>query len=575
MEVKKSWIQEDLETLQELGKYLDRRMRRKFAKNCDVRTYLMRKFLKIRNKNGKEVPLRPNKAQRIIASKWGQKNIVLKARQLGMSTYVSGRYFIDTITRPGTLSVQVAHDQRSAEDIFRMVHRFQEKLPESLREGALKTSRSNARQLRWTHLDSEYRVETAADPNAGRGMTIRNLHCSEVAMWPRDGGEALVSLRAAVPPSGQVVLESTPNGAGGAFYEEWHAAAETGYVQHFLPWWVEKGYRRPGLAPANPTPEEEELKRRHGLDDEQLAYRRELRANCRGKFAQEYAENAEECFLLSGDCVFDVQKVDQRLKECEMPKPRNNAIATRDNGRELVWFPPQPKHEYIIGVDTAGGGSNGDYACAQVIDRATGMQCAELHGHFDPRETADRVVKLAKEYNHALLVIERNNHGSAVHQRVVDAHAYANTYENRMNLKNGWQTMASNKPQIIQFLGDLLIEQTHLFASIRFLRECRTFLRNADGSSSAASGAHDDTVMAMAIAQFVRNITAGRRSLCAADTPVREASACADDDVNSHPDAQFDQNLAPQAQHSIAPHADELAPQARHSIARHVSAGYT
>jgi hypothetical protein len=62
-------------------------------------------------------------------------------------------------------------------------------------------------KLVWPALDSEFRVESAADPNAGRGSTIRNLHCSEVARWTRDGAEALISLRAAVPPDGQVVME--------------------------------------------------------------------------------------------------------------------------------------------------------------------------------------------------------------------------------------------------------------------------------------------------------------------------------------------------------------------------------
>lgn len=154
-----------------------------------------------------------------------------------------------------------------------------------------------------------------------------------------------------------MVLESTPKGAGGTFYEEWHAAGETGYVRHFLPWWTEKGYRRPGVELFKPTAEEEQLKREHGLDDEQLEYRREIRANCRGLAAQEYVEDPEQCFLLSGDCVFDVQQVDERLKRCERPKGSSNAFQVRDNGRELVWLPPQPGHEYIIGVDSAGSGS--------------------------------------------------------------------------------------------------------------------------------------------------------------------------------------------------------------------------
>jgi len=507
MAVTKLSIQQEVAILAVIGEWLDDKI---FPGPCgDIRHFLMRALLKIRNKEGNEVRFIPNAAQQEIAGKWGSKNIVLKARQLGISTYVAARFFIDTITRPGTLTVQVAHDQRAAEDIFRIVHRFQEKLPEALREGVLKTSRANVRQLRWPHLDSEYRVETAADPNAGRGMTIRNLHCSEVAMWSRDGAEALVSLRAAVPPNGQVVLESTPNGAGGAFYQEWQDAAETGFVQHFLPWWMEKGYRRPNLAPADPTLEELELQRKYGLDDEQLAYRREIRSNCRGKAAQEYAEDAESCFLLSGDCAFEVEPVNQRLKECEVPRQKTNAVEVRNNGHELVWLPAQPKKQYIIGVDPAGGGIDGDYSCAQVIEKTTGMQCAELHGHYTPRELAKRVARLGREYGNALIAVERNNHGGAVIQALTDE--YTNIYMSPDDKKVGWLTSSASRPKIIEVLGQLLAEETGIFSSARFLRECRTFLRQADGSSAATSGAHDDTVLAMAIAQYVRRESAGRR----------------------------------------------------------------
>ena len=506
MKYRKPTVQKEAAMLAWAGERLDRKL--KLKGNPDVRTVLMRTILQINNKQGRTVEFVPNAAQQQIADRWGQKNIVLKARQLGISTYVAARFFIDTITRPGTLTVQVAHDQRAAEDLFRIVHRFQENLPEGWRAGVLKTSRSNVRQLRWPHLDSEYRVETAADPNAGRGMTIRNLHCSEVAMWSRDGAEALTSLRAAVPPDGQVVLESTPNGAGGAFYQEWNEAAETGFVQHFLPWWLEKGYRREGLAPANITPEEEELRQRYGLDDEQLAYRRELRANHRGKAAQEYAESPEECFLLSGDCVFEIEPIEKRLRECEEQQPMTNAIDTRDNGHELVWLPPERQREYILAVDPAGGGSNGDYACAQVIDRQTGIQCAELYAHLTPRELAPRIMRLGREYNDALLVVERNNHGAAVWECIRDD--YENTYESFTGDAKGWVTSASNRPGIIAHLGNLLFETPEWFNSARFLRECRTFLRQPDGGSAAATGAHDDTVLAMAIAQMVRKEMAGR-----------------------------------------------------------------
>jgi hypothetical protein len=147
----------------------------------------------------------------------GQRNIVLKARQLGLTTWAATRFFLKTITRPGTLTVQVAHTQESAEEIFRVVHRFLDCLPQHLLKGCLKTSRANVRQIVFPVFDSQYRVVSAGERNAGRGMTVQNLHCSELARWPGDPAETLAGLRAALAPDGEQILESTPDGVGGCF----------------------------------------------------------------------------------------------------------------------------------------------------------------------------------------------------------------------------------------------------------------------------------------------------------------------------------------------------------------------
>ena len=233
-------IDEDLEALTRLGKRLEQRPRQ-FG-GFTVCDWLIQQLLSIRDRDGKLVPLRTNRAQREYSRTSKGHNIVLKARQMGTTTWVAARFFLATITRPGTLTVLVAHDQRSAEEIFTIVQRFWANLPVWLRKGALRTSRANVRQMVFPRLDSEYRVETAADPDAGRGLTIQNLHASEVARWPRDAAATLASLRAAVPPRGEVVLESTPRGAAGCFYQEWMSAHETGYIRHFLPWWWEDAY---------------------------------------------------------------------------------------------------------------------------------------------------------------------------------------------------------------------------------------------------------------------------------------------------------------------------------------------
>ena len=459
-------------------------------------------WLQVRSKRRGLIELRLNRAQREYSRRCTKKNIVLKARQLGITTYVAARFFIQTITQPGTVSVQVAHDQESAEEIFKIVHRFWENLPESTRRGALVTSRANVRQIAFSYLDSEYRVATAADANAGRGLTIHNLHCSEVARWPGNAEETLASLRATVPSDGDIVLESTPSGAGGVFYQEWQRAGETGYTRHFFPWWYDDDYRiEPAeISSSSLSEEERDLVQRVGLSESQITWRRMNRAQLRGLAVEEYAEDPVSCFRASGECVFDLKAIEKALQVQTQP------IEKRDNERLLLWLPPRPNKDYIIGVDPAGGGIEGDYSCASVIERVTGLQCVELHGHFPPQELANRLAKLGREYNHALMVVERNNHGAAVL-----AHLRFQNYENiyRVGNQDGWLTSVVSRPMMLETLAVMLAISPELFLSSRFLNECRTFVRHADGRSSAASGTHDDCVMAMAIAQAARQETMG------------------------------------------------------------------
>jgi hypothetical protein len=490
----------DLRLVEQFGPFLDYR-----ANGLTIRDLLIRNLLKIRVKKGGVRYLKLNRAQQQYSHECSKRNIVLKARQVGMTTYIAARYFIQTITRPGTLTVQVAHSDESAQAIFNIVHRFWEKLPnQRVHSGALVKSRSNIRQIVFPRLDSEYRVETA-DDNAGRGMTIHNLHCSEVSRWARGAEDTLASLRAAVVPDGEIVLESTANGACGIFYEEWQKAADTGYTKHFFPWWYEPSYKEDARKkPVHPlTDEETDLIQRQGLSEDQIAWRRARWQVLRAQAAQEYAEDAVSCFLASGECVFDMAAIDAAAARAAEP------VESRENGRVLIWLPPNGggQREYIIGVDTAGGGSEGDYACAQVIDRTMGLQCAELRGHFPPFELARRVAELGRMYENAFVAVERNNHGYGVLAHLRHLH-YENLFQ--QSGQEGWLTSVVTRPAMIENLAAVLIEQPGLFHSPRLLGELRTFVRHADGHGAAAEGAHDDCVMAMAIALAVRREDAGR-----------------------------------------------------------------
>jgi hypothetical protein len=457
---------------------------------------IAKKLLKVRDREGVEQALTPNRVQKAFEQRHKQRSIVLKARQMGISTWVAARFFLKTITARGVMTVQVAHTKEAAESIFRMAQRFWECLPEKLREGPLRRSRANSGQMRFTELDSEFRVMSAGDVGAGRGLTMQNLHCSELSRWPGNAGETLAGMRAALAPGGELVIESTPNGAYGCFYEEWGQAMADGdgVMRHFFPWWLEDAYVSSPVTTF--SGDETELMMKHGLTAAQIGFRRGLESSYRGLRVQEFAEDAETCFKATGDCCFEISAIEARMGELVEP------MATGCNGALQIWLPVVAGRKYLIALDPAGGGADGDFAAAQVIDMETGMQCAELQQRMKPRELAMEAVKLARTWNNAVIVVERNNHGHAVLAFLNTVEHYENVY--RQGSEQGWLTTMASKPEIISRMGALLVESPDRFASRRLLSECRTYIAQPGGGTGAANGAHDDCVMAMAIAQTVR-----------------------------------------------------------------------
>jgi hypothetical protein len=496
--------------------------------------FLARTLLHVRDRFGAKRPLAANAAQRAFEENRATGNIVLKARQMGITTWIAGRFFLKTITSRGALTVLVAQTHDAAKSIFKIVQRFWEGLDEELREGALRRSVANVDAMRFPALDSEFRILSASDPGAGRGLSMQNLHCSEVAFWPATAAATLAGLRAALAPGGECVLESTPNGAYGCFYEEWIKAidppqirvphisplrcgieppqepgqnsSQAGLTRHFFPWWLEEAYT--GSPVTDPTPEEAELMARHGLTPEQIGFRRGLEASHQRLRSQEYAEDPETCFRATGDCCFDIDAIDTRLAELGPP------LEIRRGGALQVWLPPRPATKYIVGVDSAGGGEKGDFAAVQVIHLDSGLQCAELREKIRPGELARVSAELAREYGDAVVVVESNNHGNTVLAYLEAVELYTNFYW--QDHRKGWLTTAASKPGMVGCMGALLAESPGIFFSRRLLAECRTFVALPGEKTGAANGAHDDCFMAMAVAQSVRReMLNGRRSASA------------------------------------------------------------
>lgn len=456
------------------------------------------KLLTIRPKQGRPAPLLANHAQRLFEERRGTENIVLKARQMGLSTWVAARFLLQTLRHEGTSTLMVAHTRESAASLFTVVGRMWQHLPDWLKEDVGRLGRSNTGQMTFPKIDAEFRIASAGEANAGRGLTVQNLHCSELARWPGNAADTLAGLRAALAPGGELVLESTPNGAYGCFHAEWQGADEAGMVKHFFPWWLEPGYTGP--AATDYRGDELDLVFHHALTPEQIGFRRELRRRYGGMCAQEFAEDAVTCFRLSGSCFFDREVVSARLRTAAPP------WQVQRMGLQ-IWLPPVQGRSYVAAADAAGGGSEGDFAAVQVIDRQTGVQCAELQARLAPRDLARTAAELAREYNGALLAVERNNHGTAVlaylEREMAGSAAPVTLYEGRDRMA-GWYTDAASRPRMLGDLAALLSAEPDLFQSERLLLECRSFVTDAHGRAAAAPGAHDDLVMSMAIAQAVR-----------------------------------------------------------------------
>jgi hypothetical protein len=478
--------------------------------------------LALRTKDQRVVPFRFRPVQARYWSRRTRWDVILKARQMGFTSLVCGMFFADTVLRPNTVSVMVAHDGNSSEKIFEIVKLFWERLPEEEKRRIGEPKYFTRREFCWPQLGSRFYVGTAGSLAFGRGQTINNLHCSEFAYWPKPE-QALVALAEAVPLTGRIVIESTANGLGNDFHDLWIQAkqGESRFRPYFFPWWWEAGYRLPGPPLAELTEEEQQLTAAHGLDGDQLRWRREKRRQLREPFPQEYPENDGHCFLASGRCCFDREALlSARARIAAEAQPDSiHSLATREGeslavapARLLAWRPPEQGREYVIGADVGEGLAHGDASVGCVLDRETGEQVAELHGRVAPGRFARLVAGLAWWYREAELGVESNYHGHTVLDALANTLHYHPLYHHRSydqrpgekREKLGYPTNAQTKPIMIDDLAEAIAEDFLQMHSSGLVDECFTFVTTDSGSREAQLGKHDDRVMAAAIAWQVR-----------------------------------------------------------------------
>jgi len=278
--------------------------------------YYAPRVLRIKAKNGKILPFGLNRAQLHIhqrvetqrAEHGWVRAMLLKGRQQGASTYVAGRYYWRVTHEFGYRAYILTHEAEATDNLFGMAKRYHELAPDIMRP---RVGSDSTRELSFPGLgDAGYKVGTAGNKGAGRSSTIQLFHGSEVAFWPHAAEHAKGVLQA-VPeePGTEVILESTANGVGGYYHEQWQLAEVGGsdFQAIFVPWFWQREYSRPVEPGFVIDAEEAELIRMWGLTAEQIYWRRlritQLSANGQdglANFRQEYPMTATEAFQTSG-----------------------------------------------------------------------------------------------------------------------------------------------------------------------------------------------------------------------------------------------------------------------------------
>ena len=486
--------------------------------------------LVIRDKHRQVIPFHFNWPQDHYWRHRTSFDVILKPRQLGFTTLVCGMFLADTLLRPNTTTVIVAHDLESTKRIFGIVQLFWERLPDEMKRRAGPPSRSNRREFFWPNLNSHFYVGTAGSLSFGRGMTISNVHASELAFWPKPE-EALIALTEAVPKiGGRIIVESTANGVGNFFHDFWIAAGEkrNGFRQQFYVWFEDQTYRLPGRPVGELTAEERWLRDKYGIDDDQIRWRRTTMDRLGGSFVQEYPEDDVTCFLTSGRMVFDLpalQRAAARI-QIEGPVQRASVLPDRRGGQLalapatlLVWRQPQEGRGYVIGADVGEGLADGDASCAIVLDHESGEQVAELHGRVPPERFARLLNALAWHYRRARVAVERNNHGHSVLNTLQNVLRYPLLYHHVRydyrvgdQISLGWPTDQSTKPILVDDLAAAIVGGHVILHSQSLIDECMTFVTTDTGSQEAQAGKYDDRVMALGIAWQVRKRPLSRAS---------------------------------------------------------------
>jgi hypothetical protein len=415
-------------------------------------------------------------------------DIILKSRQLGISTLVAGYSLWLMLFQKDKNVLCIATKQETAKNMVTKVKFMFENLPSWLK---IHADENNKLTLRLSNGSQVKAVSAAGD--AGRSEAVSLLIIDEAAFI--DGVEEIwASAQQTLATGGGAIVLSTPYGTGNWFHKTW-VKAESGVIEEGvpsflpikLPWYV------------HPERDEKWRKAQDGLlGDPRLA--------------------AQECdcdFNTSGDTVFYSEQIDF-ISTTTIKDP----LERRGVDRNLwIWETPDYTRSYMVVADVARGDSK-DFSACHVIDIESNTQVAEYQGHLPPREFGYFLCGLATEYNNAMLVVENANMGwstiEAIQEReyrnlyystksdALTAENYLDRADDPSKMVPGFTMSLKSRPLVVNKLREYVGDKSVTIQSKRLLEEMRVFMWK-NGRAEAQSGYNDDLIMSFGIAMFVRD----------------------------------------------------------------------
>jgi len=468
-----------------------------------------------------------NRIQADVQRRWSSRIIVLKPRQVGISTFVELRNLDRVLWNPNTWCAIIAHEQRTLDILFNKIQFAWDNLVPEIKKLFPSPRTDTKHELFWRELNSKIYVSLEV-----RGGTNQIVHFSEYAQIDE---ERIAATLPTVPPDGEIIIESTPYGVGNKFHQEYLAAksGDSQYQPFFYEWWWQDEYQVPvrNVTKDNLTFEEKALVENHGLRLEQIQWRRDTmplyqRADGTNLFQQEYPEDDIAAFMASEDSAFDKSVlqamrgwVEKRKKfyfigfitEDKTGRP---GFSENINGPLTVFEVPRKDLQYAAGLDISEGNPTGDWQAIEIIRRDTRSQVAEYRIKTEIGAFAQDAKRLCQWYNNCHVCPERNGAGRAFLNDFLDLYPHKLVYQEdekikirkkAIGMKFGYYSGRRTKSDLIIGLQNFIRDEDGEIYSLKLIQEMME-LQKIDLRKSGDVGVktkwnkHDDLTIAFALA---------------------------------------------------------------------------